>query len=326
MKKFLAGILVLGFAFALLTKLAISTLVFTISREPREEAFQSSDADYTIHQEIQTDKPFTAPPTDLLDVFFNPFGSRIGVYYLNVETGFAYAYNPDRVFFGASLNKANYALYIYTAAERGYIDLYAEHIFNAGDWWGGTGILRFKPAGTRLTTRELLYYSVVHSDNAAHRMLARYMDTIPFSYRDFTLELGGNPDFIIDAYSHNTSAADTALWFDTIRQYMESDSRYSHYLREDLLNTSPLSHPYFTRGTVFGGDGDIDVRLIYSEYPVAHKYGWSADAFNAAGIIYAESPFLLVIVSDMAFGAHELFNNIVEMMQAFNGRYFYAYD
>jgi len=257
-----------------------------------------------------------------LDAFFSQLGSSIGIYFKNLDTGFVYSHNPDTVFFGASLNKAKHALYIHVAAERGYIDMYAVHTFTADDWWGGTGIIRFMPAGTRLTTRELLRHSVVYSDNVAHRMLARYMARTGFSYRDFVAELGSNPDLIRNIYSHYTTAADSALWFYAIHAYLESGSRYAHYLQYDLLNTALYSHPYFTRGSRFGGDGPIDVRLMHSRYPIAQKYGWAVESFNVAGIVYAGSPFMLVIISDMDNGAHELFNEISLLMQEFNERYF----
>ena len=264
----------------------------------------------------------TPPSTYHLDAFFSQFDADIGIYYKNLDTGFVYSFNPDGVFFGASLNKANLALHTFVAAERGYIDMYAVHTFTAEDWWGGTGIIRFMPAGTQFTTRELLHHSIVYSDNVAFRMLARYMARTGFSYRDFVAELGTNPHFIRCTYSHNTSAADTALWFYAIYNYIRSDSHYGHYLLNDLLNTALYSHPYFTRGYTFGGDSDVNVRFIHSGYPVAQKYGWFNRAFNTAGIVYAPSPFILVVVSNMHHGAHELFEEISWIMEEFNGRYF----
>lgn len=260
--------------------------------------------------------------TSELDEFFSRFGYSLGIYFKNLDTGFVYTHNADTKFFGASLNKANHALYTYIAAERGYIDIYAVHTFTAEDWWGGTGVIRFMPAGTLLTTRELLHHAVVYSDNVAFRMLTRYMNNISFSYSDFLAELGANPDFILSTYSHNTSANDTALWFNALHAYLESDSLYGHYLHNDLLNTALYSHPYFTRGAVFGGDYDVNVRLINSGYEVAQKYGWSVHAFNVAGIVYASTPFMLVVISDMDHGAHGLFDEISQLMKDFNARYF----
>ena len=301
----------------------IYTLPIPVPPMPREESDRPTTE---AAQNIPEEKPQTADPMSIpspstthLDDFFSQFGSNIGIFYKNLDTGFTYTYNGDTVFFGASLNKANHALHAFVAAERGYINMHSIHTFTANDWWGGTGIIRFMPAGTRFTTRELLHHSIVYSDNIAFRMLARYMENSGFSYHDFVIELGADPDFILSRYSNNTTAADTALWFEAIYDYITSDSRYAHYLLDNLLNTAVYSHPYFTRGGRFGGDSDVNVQFIHADYPVAQKYGWFNGAFNTAGIVYAPSPFILVIVSNMDEGAHALFEDISELMSAFNG-------
>jgi len=308
-------------------------------RNPQYETYQEPTADnltltrpVAINENTDATYEATIPPQEIhtniepciyhLDDFFSQFGEDIGVYFKNIESGFTYSWGADTVFFAASLNKATHALYTYIAAERGYISMDTVHTFRAEDFWGGTGIIRFMPAGTRFTTRELLRHAIVYSDNVAFRMLTRYMNRISFSYRDFVAEIGANSDFIISTYSHNTNAADTALWFYALHTYLESGSYYSYYLRDDLLNTALYSHPYFTRGGRFGGDSDVNVQFLHSDYPIAQKYGWFNGAFNTAGIVYAPSPFMLVIISNMDGGAHELFEEISWLMQEFNNLYF----
>ena len=53
------------------------------------------------------------PPTQELDNLLRRFGNDLSVYYENLETGFVYQYNADRVYFSASVPKASFALYIY---------------------------------------------------------------------------------------------------------------------------------------------------------------------------------------------------------------------
>ena len=269
-----------------------SAPVFVVYEEPAEELA----------------KP---PSTYHLDEFFSRFGEDIAIFYKNLDTGFVYAFNPNVTFFAASINKAQHAIYTYIAAERGYIDMCAVHTFTAEDFWGGTGIIRFKPAGTRFTTRELLHHSIVHSDNVAFRMLVRYMERVAFSYQDFAAQLGSSD-------SNNISVTDAAIWFSAIYDYMRAESNYGHYLLHDLLNTAEYSHPYFTRGGTFGGDSNVQTQFIHSNYSVAQKYGWFTGAFNTAGIIKAPSPFMLVILSNMDDGAHELFEEISWLMHEFN--------
>jgi len=267
--------------------------------------------------------PDNPPPVYHLDYFFSSFGEDIALFFKNIETGFTYIHNPDRVFFGASLSKLNHALYIYKLAERGLIDMYALHTFTAADHWGGTGILRFKPAGAQLTTRELLGHSIVHSCNAAFRMLVRYTALIYPSFGSFLQEIGANGSLTRDIISQNTTARDMGLWMYAVHYYLNSDSRYGHYFLYDLHNTAPTSHPYFTRWEgSFGVGYEVDVRLLQSDYPMARKYGWSINAFHDAAIIYGPSPFILVVLSNMDRGAHELFEEISWLMQGFNGEWF----
>ena len=264
------------------------------------------------------------PPTYGLRELLSPHDQHIGVYFKNLDTGFTFYHNPDRVFFSASINKLMHAFYTYTAAERGYIDMYALHTYRAADYWGGTGIIRFDhQVGTEFTTRELLYYSIVHSDNLAFRMLSRYMERIDFRYSDFMRELGVNYNYILTWYSQNASAGDAAIWLYAIHNYLESDSRYGHYLHDDMQNVALYSHPYFTRGRIWGGSADVNVELLHSDYDIAMKYGWAGTSFNVMGIVHAPSPYMVIILSNMAEGAHDLFEEISWELQAFNRRYFY---
>ena len=267
--------------------------------------------------------PSNPPATYMLDEIFEFFDGTLAVYFKNLTTGFTYTYNPDGVFFGASLSKIKHAMYVYTLAERGLVNMYTVHTFTAADFWGGTGILRFEPAGTRLTTRELLGHSIIYSCNVAFRMLVRYTANKSFSFHDFTIEINANADLIGNVIAQDTSARDMSLWMYAIFNYLESDSRYGHYFMYDLLNTAPTSHHYFTRWQgSFGTGGEIDVRLLHSDYPMARKYGWSPFAFHEAAIVYGPSPFLLVVLSDMDRGAHNLFEDISWLMQEFNDEWF----
>jgi len=273
---------------------------------------------------IEVEQVVWVPPnTLLLDDFFSQYGTDLAVFYKNLETGFIYVHNPERVFFGASLSKITHAMYVYTLAERGLVDMYHVHTFTASDWWGGTGNIRFMPAGTRFTTRELLAHSMIYSCNVAARMLVRFTEGLQPSYYDFVREIGADPSLIRDVISQNTSAEDIGLWMYWVHNYLESDSRYGGYFMYDLLNTATTSHPYFTRWEgSFGVGGQVNVSLLQSDYPMARKYGWATNAFHDAAIVYAPSPYILVVLTNMDRGAHELFQEISMVMQEFNETWF----
>lgn len=264
-----------------------------------------------------------SPAICTLDDFFAPLGNNIAIYFKNLDTGFTYVHNPDRVFFGASLSKSNHALYTYTLMERGLADIYQRHIFTYRDLWGGTGVMRFMNFGTEFTTRELLGLSIRESDNTAYRMLVRMFENAEFSYHDFVREIGADSQMIRNVISQNTHALDAGLFMYNIFNYIESESQFGHYLKYDMLNTAQTSHPYFTRWEgSHGVGGVIDIQMIRSDYPLARKYGWAGNSFHDAGIIYAPSPYILVILSNMERGAHDLFEEISWFVQDFNNRHF----
>jgi len=263
------------------------------------------------------------PDTYELDEFFAAIGHNVSVFYKNLDTGFTYLHNPDRVFFAASLSKSNHALYVYALAELGLVDMNEVHFYTSGDRWGGTGVLRFEPFDSTFTTRELLGLSIQESDNAAYRMLIRMTTHTQPSYRDFVAEIGGNVRMIQNVISQNTNAHDAGLWMYSIFNYIESDSLYGHYLKYDLMNTAQTSHHYFDRWEgSYGRGGTVNVSMIQSDYPLARKYGWARNAFHDAAIVYATSPYILVILSNMDRGAHDLFEEISWVMQDFNYEWF----
>jgi len=271
------------------------------------------------------------PAMCLLDDFFAPKGRNVAVFYKNLDTGFTYVYNPDRVFFAASLAKSNHALYAYALAELGLLDMRQVHTYTFQDSWGGTGILRFMPFGREFTTRELLGFSIRESDNAAFRMLVRLLEDKVPTYHEFVRQIGADARVIRDVFAQNTHARDAGLWMYAIFNYIESDSRFGHYLKADMLNTAPTSHPYFTRWEGSYGfsrpgvrGGTVDTRMLRANYPIARKYGWAGNSFHDAGIVYAPSPYILVILSNMERGAHDLFAEISWFMQDFNHRFFVA--
>ena len=264
-----------------------------------------------------------SPALCALDEFFAPLGNNISVFYKNLETGFSHTHNPGRIFFAASLSKLNHALYVYKMAERGYTDMYQVHTYTARDAWGGTGIMQWKPFGTELTTRELLGLSIRESDNTAYRMLIRMHENHPVSYQAFVREIGANPRMVLDIVSQNTTIEDAAHWMYAVHNYIESDSKFGHYLQYDMMNTAQTSHHYFTRWEgSFGIGGEVDLNIIQSDYPFARKYGWTRRSFHDAAIVYAPSPYILIILSNMDRGAHELFAEISWFIQDFNNRTF----
>ena len=218
------------------------------------------------------------PPTYNLDGMLARHGDNLSVYFENLETGFIYRYNASRVYFSASVPKAIYALYIYQRAERGEADLNSMHEYTCADIVGGSGIIHQNYAiGTAFSLRELLRLNISESDNVATLMLRRIKGID--GYKNFIRDIGGNPNNVGDRIMNSYLTANEAgLFAREIFAYIESGGRYSHEFKDHMLNNQ---FPF-----------------IVSDYPVASKTGWtSPTAWHDMAIVYAPSPYILVILS-----------------------------
>jgi len=247
------------------------------------------------------------PSTNMLEDFFNNLPHNVSVYYKNLDTGFVYSHRGGLVYASASLNKTPHALYVYHLAENGLADLTQTHIFTSRNYRGGTGEMRFMPFGTEFTTSELLIHSVRDSDNVAFFMLLDIFANYSPSYREFYRDFGGDTG-LLNQYTGRLNlmtAEEAGLIMYRIYQYIESDGRYAAEFKNSLLNS--------------------DVPIIMADYPVAQKYGRWDGNFHDKAIVYAPSPYILVIMSTLdrhGGGAFEEFAEISRFMQDFNDRYF----
>ena len=238
------------------------------------------------------------PPTQELDNLLRRFGNNLSVYFENLETGFVYRYNANRVYFSASVPKASFALYIYQKAERGETDLDSIHTFTRADYMGGSGVIRhrYRPGAT-FTQRELLRLNLSESDNIATLMLIRIHGLA--GYRQFISDIGGTTSFVQNrVMNSNLTANEAGLFAREIFQYIESEGRYSEEFRAHLL--------------------DNQFPFIISDYPVASKTGWTRPiAWHDMAIVYAPSPYILVILSARDGWSERDYREFAEISLAF---------
>ena len=193
------------------------------------------------------------PPVYELDRLLRRFGNNLSVYYRNIETGFTYRYNADRVYFGASISKAMFALYIYILAENGYINIDDTLVFTSADFNAGSGVIKYRNrVGDIFTIRELLRLNLSYSDNIATLMLVRHFGID--GYMQFIEDSGGNPSLVRDRIMNsNLTANEAGLFAARISEYIEADGRYSEEFQAHLL--------------------DNQFPFIVSDYPIASKTG-----------------------------------------------------
>lgn len=225
-----------------------------------------------------------APPTGTLDALLSRHGSNISVYFENIETGFIYRYNPGRTYISASVTKAPFSMYLYQRADRGDINLDTRHSFLGG--------------GT-LSAREMLRRNLVYSCNNSTLTLRNVFGIA--GYRQWVADLGGNPNWVANRVMGSQLTVDeTARFARAIYGYIESSAPHSNEFRRNLLNNQ---HPF-----------------IVSDHPVASKSGWTSTVFHDMAIVYADSPYILIILSARA--NHAVFREISMAFQRFNYTWF----
>ncbi|MCL2169795.1 MAG: class A beta-lactamase-related serine hydrolase [Defluviitaleaceae bacterium] len=245
------------------------------------------------------------PSTRVLTEFFRGLPYDVSIYYTNIETGFTFGFRDNVTYTSASLNKASHALYVYHLAEIGATDLSRIHTIRSFDIRGGTGRIHRYPnrIGLQLTHLELLRYSVLYSDNTAFRVLYMHYQHYSPSYFEFMRGLGRDMGHMGEVRTRTVTAAQMGLLMRHIHNYIETETELALHFQESMLNS--------------------DVPIIMSDYPVAQKYGHWDGAFHDIGIIYAPSPYILVILTNMDRAApFHLFEEISMFIQEFNNRYF----
>ena len=229
------------------------------------------------------------PETDHLDELLYPFGGLMAVHFENMETGFVYEHNPEIIFTSASVPKATYALYLFKQAEEGLVELESLPF-----GWGNE------------TVRELLRRNV--SESCDHSTMVLINRFGIFGYTEFIGRLGGNTGFVgYRVMNSNLTAREAGLFARAIFEYIDSEGRYAHLLKEDMLDNQ---YPF-----------------IVSDYPVASKSGWyTPHAWHDMAVVYAPSPYTLVILSSR-FGWTDQdyadFYKVSMAFQEFNSKWFF---
>lgn len=245
--------------------------------------------------------------TDSIDAVLERYGNSVAIYYENLKTGCTFTHRAEQEFFGASITKAPYSLWLYTKAERGEIDLEEILTYSEADYLWGSGIIRDQYSfGHQFTINRLLELNLSESDNIATQMLQRRFHQE--GYKDFIASLGGRRDFVGDILGSRLNANEAGLFAREIYKYIQSDGQYSQTFKQNLINNQ---FPFIT-----------------ADYPVASKTGWYhryGGAWHDMSIIFAPSPYILVILSSDKTGTdedHATFQLISRAFAEFNDKNF----
>lgn len=228
---------------------------------------------------------FSAQTKAELDTLIAGYDGNVSVYFEDLASGYVYQYGASLKYQAASVLKAPYCMYIYDLASQGKADLDKIYTYTEKHYAGGTGILQNMPAGSVFSLRELLYDTIVYSDNIALRIMR---DAFPAKdFQAYAASLGlRRPADIRTITGGFISTEDAGVYLRALYRFME-ENPYGPELKELMMSTR---NP-----------------MIRSSWPLARKYGWADKSFHDMGIVYAPHPYALAILSDHEEGNAEDF-------------------
>lgn len=202
-----------------------------------------------------------SPVLDQIKDLTQDLSGTYGVYVYRFQDGEEYGLNERKVFPAASLNKLPVMISAYQQAEQGKLDLEAKYILKESDKVQGAGILYSKPAGTKYTYRQLIEYMGQYSDNTAFKVMRRVTG-----------------ETILD----QATPEEIGILLKKLYEGELINQEHQNELLQFLTNT------------------DFEDRIpkgVPEGVRVAHKIGTLTGIYSDAGIIFAEKPFVLVIMT-----------------------------
>jgi len=205
---------------------------------------------------------------------------KYGVYVYELEDKNQYGIYQNEKFPAASLMKLPVMVCFYQELEEGKIDPETKYTLKENDKVLGAGILQGKSAGTVYTYRQLVEYMGQYSDNTAFKVMRRILgdDKIQQTIDDLGMTKTSLEDF-------ETSPTDIGLFFQKLYQ----SKIISNENRDELLEflTKTAYEDWLPEG-------------IPGKIKVVHKIGRDTGTFSDAGIVFADKPYVIVIMSKEA--------------------------
>lgn len=219
---------------------------------------------------------FEALMNDLNNIMY-PYMNTVSFTYQNLETGTSVSYNADKRYDSCSIIKAPYCKMLLSNGT----ELDEELIMTSSSINIYSGRIDNMPIGTSFSNEYLIYRTIVHSDNTAYNMLYENYGWVEFNDMTTSLSLTTN---LGSGFNYcKVSANEMAVYFKDIYNFCETSE--GAYLL-DLLT-----------------DCDYNRQIGYAlpQYEVAQKYGCqsSTQDLHDCAIVYAESPYVLTILSDL---------------------------
>ena len=214
-----------------------------------------------------------------INQYYNQSNNYFSFKYKDIYTGFSVSYNEKQAIFSASTIKAPKDIYLYEMASLGKINLEDKLTYTSGYYNTGSGVLKNESFGKSYTIKDLIMYSTVYSDNAAHNML---MDKYGReNMLNYWREKGANSIFTQYGNWGVNSANDAVIYMEYLYNFYIKGDEYGKTLMNNFLNAKPK----FIKNN--------------NNYKIANKSGWSGSVIHDVSIVFADNPYIVVGLSNL---------------------------
>jgi len=225
-------------------------------------------------------RPDYTPLKAELEAYIKSQPATYGVYFRDLKTGMGFGINEYEPITAASTVKVPAVLYLNRLVAEGKASWDDRVVYNsATDYQDGAGILQFAARdGDSYSLRTLANLAITISDNVAYRMLVRHLGKDNIA--EFMRELGG--EMVFPGGQNITCAKDMAAYIQGVLDFDRSHPDLGSRLLDDM------AHPIYHVGL----PGKLPPQVT-----VAHKEGDISGVANDVGIVFANRPYILVVLS-----------------------------
>ncbi|MBM3243616.1 MAG: serine hydrolase [Candidatus Omnitrophica bacterium] len=219
----------------------------------------------------------------------NKFKGDAGIVIKDLESGWEFAYQKDKLFPAASLSKIPIMAAAFLAAEEGKISLDKQVGLKNSDKLTGSGILKNMPSGTEFNVERLIGLMIYDSDNTATNMLTNLlgMDYLNKSFKEFSLK---NTDLLrkIADYKSRSKGLENYTTSEDMASLLERI--YSKKLISKKLSERCIGVLKLTR------HNDRIPKYLPEDLMVAHKTGLERNVCHDVGIVFTPRGDFIICV------------------------------
>jgi len=211
---------------------------------------------------------------------FDDYRFKTSFYIIDLESGASIGYNADKVHSAASTVKAGFAMYCFKQIAAGNAKYNDTMKYEEKHFIKGSGSTQDSVFGTVFTIKALLYRQLYNSDNVAHLMLVDFFGYD--GYNQMMNDLGVEHTIgRASKYGDFTPQELGLIWQEiyNFKDTCEEGKLFWEYLTSNLYN-------------------EIDVALDEKYPETAHKSGWNSKGYHEAGIVMAERPYVVVVMTE----------------------------